>query len=81
MDINTFLDNFSKANNIQVLWSISNYPDKGANGLTVVLQGDIKRVRTIYLYPKEGYIDFTLLKDRLDVQLCELGREEANNDL
>lgn len=79
MDINTFLEEFSKANNVKVLWEIQSDSLSISNRLIVVLQGEIKRVRTIYLYPKCGAIDFALLKERLYLQLCELGREEANN--
>lgn len=78
-DINAYLEEFSKANNVKALWSISDDPIRAAKALEVVLQGNIKRVRGIYLYPREGAIDFTLLKERLEVLLCELGREEGNN--
>ena len=79
MDINTILEEFAKANNVKVLWSIESDPMLASNKLIVVFQGEIKRVKAIYLYPKYGDIDYPLLKDRLENLLCELGREEANN--
>lgn len=78
-DINTFLDDFSKANNVTAIWQLIDNPYRRVKELTVVLQGNIKRVKAIYLYPIEGYIDFPSLKEKLENLLCELGREEANN--
>jgi hypothetical protein len=79
IDINKLFDIFSTVNNVEVKWMIESYPYKGSNGLAVELIRGDKSVKSIYLYPLEGCIDLVLLKERLDVQLCELEREEANN--
>ena len=79
MDINTFLDDFSKAHHGTALWQLVDNPYRRVKELTVVLQGNIKRVKAIYLYPIEGCIDYPLFKERLENLLCELRREEGNN--
>lgn len=80
MDINSFLDDFSKANNVTALWQLVDNPYRRVKELTIVLQGNIKRVKATYLYPIEGYIDFPLLKEKLENLLCELRREEEDNN-
>lgn len=78
-DVNTYLEEFSKANNVTALWQVQNNPYNRVNELTVVLKGNLKRVKAIYLYPTEGCIDYPLFKERLENLLCELRREEGNN--